>query len=307
MYPRVRPNRVVIGAWLPFRVEILMRIEACRFEATEGGIGEMVERYRRGKGKRKLLGSHQRCWIWGRNVVTETLRAGRWPIVELHVSDRLPSEELQIARSMAEAVETPMSVAASEALSRLCRSSEHQGYVAKMSPFPYDDLDGLLRRRPANPLYAVLDAVQDPHNFGALIRSAEVMAIDGVITGKRNQVEVTSLVTRSSAGAVNHVPLARTEDLPALLSRLKDLKIDVVGTDAHAAMSLFACDLSRPTALVIGNEGVGVTAELSTLCDRLVHIPQFGHVKSLNAAVAAGILFYEARRQRAAAEVKRVD
>ena len=163
----------------------------------------MVERYRRGKGKKKLLGSHQRCWVWGRNAVKETLRAGRWSIHELYLADRLPPEELESARELALRSEIAVSVESGDALTRRCRSAEHQGYLAKMPPYPYEDAESLLRRRPSHALYAILDSIQDPHNFGAIIRSADVLHVDGIFVGQTRQVEVTSLVARSSAGAVS--------------------------------------------------------------------------------------------------------
>ena len=262
----------------------------------------MVERSRRGKGKQKLLGSHQRCWIWGRNVVLETLRAGRWPILELHLSDRFTPAELQSARELAAGYNVDVSIASTAELSRRCRSAEHQGYVAKMPPFPYDDVEQLLRTPPERPLYAILDSIQDPYNFGAIIRSAEVLGVDAVFVGSARQAEVTSLVARSSAGAVNHIPIARVENLVALVETLQTRSVQIVGASEKGETNLYDFDLRRPTAIIIGNEGTGILADLLDRCDRLVSIPQFGHVPALNAAVAAGILFYEAHRQRAAGE-----
>ena len=137
----------------------------------------MVERYRRSKRntKQKLLGNHQKCWIWGRHAVVETLRAARWPILELAVADRLPSDELESVRNLASDRECPLTVEPFESLKRRCGSSEHQGYVAKMPPFPYADANALLDAAKTTPLYLVLDSIQDPHNFGAIIRSAAAL------------------------------------------------------------------------------------------------------------------------------------
>lgn len=258
----------------------------------------MVERYRRGKGKKKLLGSHQQCWVWGRNAVTETLRAGRWPIHELHLANHLPPVELESTRELALHLEVPVSVESADALTRRCRSAEHQGYLAKMPPYPYEDAAELLRQRPSRPLYAVLDSIQDPYNFGAIIRSADVLGVDGVFIGQTRQVEVTSLVARSSAGAVNHVSIAKVPDLVELVERLRGLSIHVVAASEKGATTLSECDFLQPMALIIGNEGTGITDELLGRCDQRVCIPQSGHVAALNAAVSAGILFYEVCRQR---------
>ena len=261
----------------------------------------MVERYKRGKGKRKLLGNHQRCWIWGKNTVTETLRAGRWPIYELYLADDLPADARRRAVTAAERTGVLAVVESAEALTRRCRSGEHQGYLAKMGPFPYQPAETLLAEQPELPLYAILDSLHDPYNFGAVLRSAEAMGVDGVFIRSSGQVGVTSLVARSSAGAVNHLPLARVADLEKLVRTLQQRDVAVIAAVAEAEQTLFDCDLRRGTALIIGNEGGGIDPALLKLADGLVAIPQSGRVGSLNAAVASGILFYEARRQRSLA------
>lgn len=261
----------------------------------------MVERAGRGKRRGKLLGNHQRCWIWGRHVVRETLRAGRWTPLELWLADRLPVAELDEARHLAAArgCTVTVTVTESEQLTKRCRSAEHQGYVARMPPFPYDSPDDLLAPRPGTPLFVVLDRIQDPFNFGAILRCADALGVDGVFVDATGQVEVSSQVARSSAGAVNHLRIAEAGDLPGVLARMRREGIAVVAADAEADREVFDCDLRRPTAIVIGNEGTGLRPEILAECDERVRIPQRGHVASLNAAVSAGILLYEAARQRA--------
>jgi 23S rRNA (guanosine2251-2'-O)-methyltransferase len=261
----------------------------------------MVERSRRGKGKHKLLGSHQRCWLWGRNLVSETLSAGKWPILELYLADDLPPEQLQRSRAQAASQGVPVQVGSRDALQRLCHSSEHQGYLAKMPPFPFADAEQVLAARLAQPLCLVLDSIQDPHNFGAMLRSAEVFGVDAAFIGAQRQVEVTSHVARSSAGAINRIPIARVDDLAGMASRFAEVGIDVVGASEKAERTADRYDFRRPTAIVIGNEGTGITPALAARCTELVRIPQYGAIGSLNAAAAAAILFYEARRQRAGA------
>ncbi len=261
----------------------------------------MVERYRRQKGTPALLGNHQKCWLWGRHVVMETLRAGRWPVLELYVSDQLPIEDLQFAVDFVTRQERfEFLKCSSERLTQLCHSREHQGYVAKMAPFPYGTVESVLDSSPVRPLFAVLDGVQDPHNFGAVIRSAHVLGVDAVFVPTYGQVPVTALVARSSAGAVSHMPIAQTDDLLNLVKLLQSRGVRLIGTSQRAAKSIAACDLKLASAIVIGNEGSGIRTELLAACDELVTIPQFGALESLNAAVSAGILFYEAQRQRAA-------
>ena len=260
----------------------------------------MVERYRRGKGKQKLLGNHQKCWIWGRNVVVETLKAGRWPILELCLANRLAPDALQSVQQLADAASIPVSLESNESLTQRCRSKEHQGYLAKMPPYPYADPRTILADQNSRPLYCILDSIQDPYNFGAIIRSANVMGIDAMFVSRSGQVEVTSLVARASAGAVNYLPIAAVADLVELATDLHSREVQVVAATSTAERTVFEHDFQQSTAIVVGNEGTGIHAELLRVCDHRVAIPQFGEIDSLNAAVSAGILFYEACRQRAA-------
>ncbi len=260
----------------------------------------MVERYRRGKRKQKLLGNHQKCWIWGRNVVVETLKAGRWPILELCLADRLAPDALQAARKLADAADIPVSLESIESLTQRCRSKEHQGYLAKMPPYSYADPQPILSAQNSRPLYCLLDSIQDPYNFGAIIRSANVMGVDAMFVSRHGQAEVTSLVARASAGAVSHIPIAEVTDLVELATDLRGHDVQVVAATQTAERAVFDYDFRQPTAIVVGNEGSGIREELLRVCDHRVAIPQFGEIDSLNAAVSAGILFYEACRQRAA-------
>ena len=258
----------------------------------------MVERYRRRKRQPKLLGSHQKCWLWGRHVVLETLRAARWPVIEVHVSDSLSAEDLAFAEQWSQSHDATLSVEPNERLTNLCHSREHQGFLAKMAEFPCDRVEDVLSVEKRQPLFAILDGVQDPHNFGAVIRSANVLGVDALFVAARGQVEVTAQVARSSAGAVNHLRIAKADDLVKLAEQLRSRGVRVIGTSQRAAQAIGDCDLTRATAIVIGNEGTGIRDELLAICDERVTIPQFGAVESLNAAVSAGILFYEAQRQR---------
>ncbi len=261
----------------------------------------MVERYRRGSGKSSLLGSHQKCWLWGRNVVLETLRGGRWPVLELYCSDQLLPDELEAVHVLAEQNATSVHVEPGASLRKRCHSAEHQGYLAKMPDFPYTDplalLDKLTKRE-KTPLLVICDAIQDPFNFGALIRSAEVFGVDGIFIAVKHQVGVTSLVARSSAGAVSHVPIARADNLEDIIDAIKSRGIQVLGTSNASGIPVFECNLKKPIAMIVGNEGAGIRDALRDNSDGLILIPQHGRVASLNVAVSAGILFYEARRQR---------
>ncbi|MEW4526781.1 RNA methyltransferase [Maioricimonas sp. JC845] len=258
----------------------------------------MVGGKRRGRRQRKLMGSHQKCWLWGRNAVLETLRSGNWTPLELLVADRLRPDILAEVRDHAAAGSIPLQTAEAADLHSRCGTSEHQGLLARMPAFPYRPLGELLKQDLTRCRLAILDGVQDPFNFGAIIRSADVLAMDGVLVGTSRQCDVTAQVVRSSAGGVCHLPLYQAEDLPAAVAALRQRNVTVVGASEAATVDAERFDFSGPVAVVVGNEGVGISDALREQCDALVGIPQQGHVGSLNAAVAASLLFYEVGRQR---------
>ena len=237
---------------------------------------------------RPLLGSHQRCWIWGRNVVRETLRAGLWRPYELQLAGEHEQAEI---RELAERAEIPLTWESAARLTQRCGASDHQGVIAKMPPFPYASISELLGAEPQRLM--ISDHLQDPFNFGAMIRIADCFGASGIIIPRERQVGVTSQVARSSAGAVNYIPIARSEDLIADVRRLKEAGTRIVGASERAATALPSADLHGPLAVVLGNEGIGISPELLAECDVTVSIPISSPVGSLNAAVAAGIIFYE--------------
>jgi 23S rRNA (guanosine2251-2'-O)-methyltransferase len=258
-----------------------------------------MERHRRGRGKQRLLGSHQKCWIWGRNAVLETLRAGRWRILDLYLSDRLEAALLHRTEADAARAAVPVRRLTPERLKQLCHTEEHQGFLARMPEYPYAAEEELLAgAQPVQALYVVLDGVQDPYNLGAILRSAEVFGVNGVFLGARGGTGVTGMVVRSSAGAVNRLRIARVAETAQTVARLRAAGIAAIGASAKAAAPLTAVDLRRAAALVIGNEGAGISDAVAAQCTRLARIPQWGAVGSLNAAAAAAICLYEARRQR---------
>jgi len=259
----------------------------------------MVGGKRRTSG-RKLLGSHQKSWLYGRHVVLETLRAGRWAPLEVWVADDLEPDIRGEATSAAARLGAAVIEAAAEAMTQRCGGLAHQGLMAKMPPFPYADTQGVLDAGDAPAFVVVLDGVQDPFNFGAILRSADIFGANGVFVPTANQSDVTVQVARSSSGAVNHVPIAQVADLPSLLAQLRECEVRSVAAAVDAEQTVSEVDLTGPCAVVIGNEGSGIRKEVLSACDVRVRIPQFGHAQSLNAAVAAGILCYEVQRQRTA-------
>lgn len=265
----------------------------------------MVERYRRGKGKhkaRKLLGNHQKSWIWGRNLVTETLRSGRWLPVDLLISQELAPDVATEIQQLADHNGVALELVEAERIRQLCGTSEHQGLAAKMPAFPYTPGDQLMRIvKESNPaLLMVCDRIQDPYNFGAMLRSADCFGVDAVLIQETEQVGVTSLVARSSAGAVNTVPIIRHPVLIDLAAVLMSLGVTLVACSEKASQDVGNVDLSEPVALVVGNEGTGVRPELLERVGSQVRIPMHGSIGSLNAMVAASVVLYETQRQRLA-------
>ncbi len=184
-----------------------------------------------------------------------------------------------------------------EELERLCGSTDHQGVVAEVDPYPYADPDGLLETEDA--LVVALDQVQDPHNLGAVCRAAEVAGAAGVVIPERRAASVTPAACKASAGAVEHIPVARVRNLADWLAGTKKRGAWTYGAAADAETTYTEVDWAGRAVLVLGSEGSGLRPRVAETCDELVSIPVAGEVGSLNASVAAAVILFEARRQRA--------
>ena len=235
----------------------------------------------------------------GRNAVREAFRAGR-TIDKLYVLDGCMDEPVQ--RILAEARKTGcvISFMTREQLDRMSETGTHQGVIAQAAAVDYADTEEMLRiarERGEDPLLFVLDGIEDPHNLGAIIRTADAAGAHGVVIPKRHAATVTAACARASAGAVNCVKIARVPNLAAELDRLKEAGLWVVGADMDG-QRMYDLDLTGPCALVIGNEGSGIRRLIREKCDHLASIPMGGQIGSLNASVAAGVLAYEVVRQR---------
>jgi 23S rRNA (guanosine2251-2'-O)-methyltransferase len=183
-----------------------------------------------------------------------------------------------------------------EELERLCGSPDHQGVVAEVDPYPYADPGALLRRSDA--LIVALDQVQDPRNLGAVCRSAEFAGAAGVVIPERRSAEVTAVVCKASAGAVEHLDVAHVRNLADWLGDAKRAGFWIWGADAEASQAPWDVDLGGPTVLVLGGEGKGIRPRVASACDGLVALPRLGKVESLNVSAAATALLFEAARQR---------
>ena len=238
--------------------------------------------------------------IEGRNAVIEALRAG----VNLDkIFLQKGEHDGALGHIAASAREKGVVVVEADRrkLDAMSRTHAHQGVIAQAAVRAYASVDEMLaaaQEKGEPPLLVVCDELNDPHNLGAVIRTADAAGAHGVIIPKRRSAGLTAVVAKTSAGAVAHVPVARVPNLPALLKELKAAGIWVFGTAAGGTTSLYRADLKGPAAIVIGSEGEGMGRLVAETCDFTVSIPMFGKINSLNASAAAAVLLYEAVRQR---------
>jgi 23S rRNA (guanosine2251-2'-O)-methyltransferase len=240
--------------------------------------------------------------VYGVNPVLESLRAHaerveRLLITEGQLAAKAAAEIFSRARDAGIRVER----VPRERLAVLADGGVHQGVVAELRGFDYADVEDLLEAAEASgrpPLLVVLDGIQDPHNFGAIVRSAHALGAHGVVIAKDRAVPVTGVVAKASAGAVEHCPIARVVNLSRTLEELKEAGVWIAAADPHSNEPLWSARLDGPLALVVGAEGAGVRQGVLEHCDFRLRIPMLGQVGSLNASVSAAILLYEAARQR---------
>ena len=238
--------------------------------------------------------------ICGINPVSEALAAGTRHFDRLLIVKGLRSRKLSDALRRATQLGIPLRFEMRETLDRLAGGVPHQGIIAVVSEKPVLSLESLLETARDPALVVVLDGVEDPRNLGAILRTAEAAGADGVLLPERHSAGLSETVGRASAGALEHVQVARVGNLVQALEALKARGIWVVGYDAAGTERWDAVDLRRSVALVLGGEGRGIRRLVREHCDHLVSIPHFGHIGSLNVSVAAGIALYEAVRQRRA-------
>jgi 23S rRNA (guanosine2251-2'-O)-methyltransferase len=238
--------------------------------------------------------------ICGINPVLEALAAGTRHFDRLLVVKGLRSRRLFDAIRRATHLGIPLRFEMRETLDRMAGGVPHQGIIAVVSEKPVLSLESLLDAAHDPALVVVLDGVEDPRNLGAILRTAEAAGADGVVLPERHSAGLSETVARASAGALEHVAVARVGNLAQALEALKARGVWVVGFDAAGTERWDTVDLARSVALVLGGEGRGIRRLVREHCDHLVSIPHFGHVASLNVSVAAGIALYEAVRQRRA-------
>ncbi|TDM00891.1 23S rRNA (guanosine(2251)-2'-O)-methyltransferase RlmB [Macrococcus carouselicus] len=175
----------------------------------------------------------------------------------------------------------------------------HQGIAAQISPYEYTEVEDFLETvKDKLSTVMILDGLEDPHNLGSIIRTADAIGVDGIIIPKRRSVTLNSTVVKASTGAIEHVPVMRVTNLAQTIDKLKEAGFWVCGTDAKKSVDYRKMDAGMPLAIVIGSEGEGMSRLVKEKCDFLIHLPMIGHVNSLNASVAAGLLMYEVYRKR---------
>ncbi len=238
--------------------------------------------------------------IEGRNAVAEALKSGR-AINKVFLADGDTDKALGRLAAMAKDAGAVVVRIDRRKLNDMSPTGAHQGIIASVAAHEYATVDEILARaeqRGEAPLIVICDELSDPHNLGAILRTAECAGAHGVVIPKRRSVGLTAVVGKASAGAIEYMPVARVANIAAAIRDLKQRGVWVFGTAADADLTLYQADLKGPAAIVIGNEGVGMSRIVAESCDFRVSIPMKGQISSLNASAAAAILLYEAVRQR---------
>ena len=242
---------------------------------------------------------YQEMTIEGRNAVSEALRAGK-PIDRLFIQDHCQDGPVLTIKRLARAKDIPVKYVEKERLDQLSETGRHQGVIAYAAAYEYAQVEDMLaaaQEKGEPPFLILLDGIEDPHNLGAIIRTANLAGAHGVIIPKDRAAGLTATVARTSAGALNYTPVARVTNLAKTMKELKKQGMWFVCADMDGT-SMYDLDLKGSIGLVIGNEGEGVGRLVKETCDFTASIPMKGDIDSLNASVAAGVLAYEIVRQR---------
>ena len=237
--------------------------------------------------------------LFGVNPVREALRGSRG-VFELYVQSTATDHRLENILVLAKERGIRVIKKEREDLTRMCGSSHHQGMALKVAPFPYSDLEDIISKaseRVNGGFILILDGIQDPHNLGALIRTAACAGVDGVIIPKDRACGITSAAEKASAGAVETIPVAQVTNIAQTLESLKQSGYWVYGLAGEAGQSLYSIEFSGSVVIVVGSEGEGIRPLVRKQCDMLMSIPLLGGVGSLNASVAGGIALFEVAKK----------
>src|SRR5690625_1136754 len=238
--------------------------------------------------------------IIGKNAVIEALKSGR-SINKVFLSQQLNRSMQGKFIQLGKDAETVVQKVPKNKLDQISSGKNHQGVIAYVASYPYADIDDLFnaaKRTGEAPFFIILDELEDPHNLGSILRTADAAGAHGVIIPKRRSVGLTQAVAKTAAGAIEYVPVARVTNIADIIDELKERNVWVVGTEAEATEDYRKLDGALPIALVIGNEGKGISRLVRKKCDWTVSLPMKGKVSSLNASVACSLLLYEIYRKR---------
>lgn len=238
--------------------------------------------------------------VEGRNAVIELLESGR-DINKIFISNGEKHGSINKIINMAKQRKVLITEVNKSKLKEMAKTENYQGVIAIVPPFEYCDVDDIIeeaKKRNEPPFIVILDGIEDPHNLGSIIRTAETAGVHGIIIPKRRAASVNSTVAKVSAGAVEYMKIARVNNLNETIKSLKENGIWICGTDISTNTYYDKQDFTGPIAIIIGNEGFGISRLVKENCDFLVKIPMKGKITSLNAAVSAGIVIYEAVKQK---------
>lgn len=234
-------------------------------------------------------------FVFGHHAVVEALKQGRGN--KLFLLEDAHGDKIDELKELSREQAVPVKWVPKQKLDAMSQNGVHQGMILAITPYEYLSLDELIERSPEQPFYLILDSLEDPHNFGSILRTADASGVDGIIIPKHRAVGITPVVVKTSTGAVEHVPTARVTNLSQAVQQLKEQGFWIFGTDMKGT-DYRSWNAKGSIALIVGNEGRGMSEGLKKQTDELLTIPMTGHVQSLNAGVAAGLLMYEAYYQR---------
>lgn len=238
-------------------------------------------------------------WIIGKNPVTEALKSGR-SINKIFIADQTNARSAQQIQGLAKQNGVIVKRVPRKKIDQLVEGN-HQGIAASIAAYNYaslDDLFTIAEAKQEDPFFLILDEIEDPHNLGSILRTADAAGVHGVIIPKRRAVGLTATVAKTSAGAIEYVSVARVTNIAQTIEELKERHVWVVGTEAEASKDYRELEGNLPIALVIGNEGKGISRLVKEKCDWTIRLSMLGQVTSLNASVAASLLMYEIYRKR---------
>ncbi|MBS4193381.1 23S rRNA (guanosine(2251)-2'-O)-methyltransferase RlmB [Bacillus sp. FJAT-49705] len=238
-------------------------------------------------------------FIMGKNPVIEALKSGR-DINKIFIAEGSQSGQMQQVIGLAKASNVFVQFVPKKKLDQMAEGN-HQGVVAQVAAYQYAEIDDLFHaaeKKNEAPFFLLLDEIEDPHNLGSIMRTADAVGAHGIIIPKRRAVGLTATVAKASTGAIEHIPVVRVTNMARTIDELKEKGVWIAGTDAKGSEDYRRFDGSLPLGLVIGSEGKGMGRLIRDKCDFLIHLPMAGHVTSLNASVAAALLMYEIYRKR---------